>query len=264
MKHFLICLCILLNGVAFSQQWVTHSNPVFHGNYPKPQIGMQYNDPNFGTAVTRITNALTAQQPGIIPNYSKRQAWNAGETYLILQTGGGLFRLYQGEQPYQFIKNLLGVEGEDVFWHPTNPYIIFYNSGSSLYSYNVSTEQSTLIHSFTPYLYANTRGEGNLSDDGRYYAFVGRMTDSTFNSLNVFDITANSVISSLSLPSGIEDLDWISISPSGNYVIEIMRIIFRGDTTVLRYIQGILIFCGKNLSVQVIAISEPMLTEMRY
>lgn len=216
---FFVLINFSVNIISFAQQWVTHHNPVYHGNIPKPETGIQITDPHFGTQIVRITNALSSQLPGIIPNYSKRQAWNVGETYLILQTGSGVFRLYNGESPYQFIKTLQGVEGEDVFWHPSDPNTIIYNDGNTLYSYNVSAGQSTLIKTFSPYLYANTRGEGNLSADGRYYAFVGRMTDSTFNSLNVYDFTTNSIVSTFQLPANIEDLDWVSISPSGNYVI---------------------------------------------
>jgi hypothetical protein len=137
----------------------------------------------------------------------------------MLQSGNGIFRLYSGEAPYQFIKILQNVEGEDVFWHPTNPNVIIYNNGNTLYSYNVTTEQSTLIKEFGTYLYANTRGEGNLSNDGRYYAFVGRYTDTTFNTLNVYDFNTNTVISSLTLPNTLADFDWVSISPLGNYVV---------------------------------------------
>lgn len=207
---------LILNS---SAQWVTHHNPVYQGSIPKPSVGTTFTDPHFGTQVTRITDARSLHLPGIIPNYSKRQAWNVGETYLILQTGEGIFRLYNGESPYQFVRVLQGVEGEDVFWHPTDPNKIIYNNGNSLYSYSLISNQSTLVHSFSNYLYANTRGEGNLSNDGRYYAFVGRYTDTTFNTLNVYDFSTNNIISSLNLPANLADFDWVSISPLGNYVV---------------------------------------------
>lgn len=200
-------------------QWVTHQNPLYQGNMLKPFVYVQFTDPHFGTQITRITDARSSHLPGIIPQYSKRQAWNVGETYLILQTGGGIFRLYNGETPYQFIRVLDGVEGEDVFWHPTDPNRIIYNDGNTLHSYNINTNQSSVIYSFSNYLYANSRGEGNLSNDGRYYAFVGRYTDTTFNTLNVFDFNTNSIISTMQLPSNLADLDWVSISPFGNYVV---------------------------------------------
>jgi hypothetical protein len=186
---------------------------------PKPSAGVSYTDPHFGTQITRITDARASHLPGIIPQYSKRQAWNVGETHLMLQTGSGIFRLYNGETPYQFIRVLQGVEGEDVFWHPTDPNRIIYNDANTLHSYNITTNQSTVIYSFSNYLFANTRGEGNLSNDGRYYAFCGRYTDSTYNTLNVFDFTSNSIISSMQLPANLADLDWVSISPLGNYVV---------------------------------------------
>jgi len=216
--NIIFFLVFLLRPV-YPQQWITIQNPIFQGNHPKPSVEIPFTDPDFGTQITRITDAGSTHLPGIIPQYSKRQAWNVGETYLILQSGDGVFRLYNGESPYQFIRILQGVEGEDVFWHPTDANKIIYNNGNTLYSYNVSANQSTLIHSFSNYLYANTRGEGNLSNDGRYYAFVGQLTDTTFNTLNVYDFNPNTIISTLQLPVNTVDFDWVSISPLGNYVV---------------------------------------------
>jgi len=209
---------IIFINLSLYSQWVTHHNSVPQPNLPKPVVGSTFTDPKFHTYVTRVTDARSLGIPGIIPNYSKRQAWNSDESLLLLQTGSGVFRLYNGAA-YQFIRELPSVEGEDVFWHPINPDVIYYNPGNSLYSFNISTNQSTLIRTFSNYLWANTRGEGNLSSDGRYYAFAGRFTDTTFNYLVVFDIQTNTIVSTLTLPSNLTDFDWVSISPSGNYVV---------------------------------------------
>lgn len=213
----LFALLLLLSEFAYSQ-FVTHHNPVFAPNIPRPSAGVTFADPKFNSFVTRITDARSSGKPGIIPIYSKRQAWNKDESLLILQTGDGIIRLYNGTN-YQFIKELTGVEGEDVYWHPVNPSVIIYNPSNALYSYDVNTSQSTLITTFSSYLWANTRSEGNLSNDGRYYAFLGRYTDTTFNVLHVYDFQTNSIISTMNLPPNVEDVDWVSISPSGNYVV---------------------------------------------
>ena len=201
-------------------QWVTHHDPVFQPNIPKPSVGVAITDPKFGTALTRLSNARELGYAGIVPQYSKRQAWNVDESLMLLFTGDGRTLLYDGET-YQFIKEIGGVGGEDVFWHPTNPEIIIYAQDNALYSYNVKTETTTQIRSFAGYTFTNTRGEGNLSRDGRYYAFVGQVYDTTthFRDIVVYDITADSVISKLELPLTLSDFDWVSISPLGNYVV---------------------------------------------
>src|SRR3990167_6529523 len=97
----IICIIVFFNTSLYSQ-WVTHHNPVPQPNLPKPVVGVTFTDPKFHTYVTRITDARSLSIPGIIPNYSKRQAWNSDESLLLLQTGSGVFRLYNGTT-YQFI-----------------------------------------------------------------------------------------------------------------------------------------------------------------
>jgi hypothetical protein len=217
----LIFLFLLFNSCSIVHaQWVTHHDPVFQPNIPKPSVGMPITDPKFGTTLTRLSNARESGYAGIVPQYSKRQAWNVDESLMLLFTGDGRTLLYNGET-YQFIKEINGVGGEDVFWHPTNPEIIIYAQDNALYSYNVKTETTTQIRSFDDYTFINTRGEGNLSRDGRYYAFVGQVydTETHFRDIVVYDIVADSIISKLALPPTLTDFDWVSISPLGNYVV---------------------------------------------
>jgi hypothetical protein len=188
----------------------------------KPQVGTTIKDPVFGTRVMRVADARANKVAGIFPDYAKRQAWNADESLLLLRTGDGNALLYDGAS-YQFRKELDGVGGEDVFWHPTNPNLILYNPDNTLYAFNVVTGEQKKLFEFTSYTYANTRGEGNLSRDGRYLAVVGQTYDPrtsvvTFKDLIVFDLTANQITAKLSLPK-LENFDWVSISPLGNYVV---------------------------------------------
>lgn len=172
----------------------------------------------------RLTDARSAGIHGLFPDYSKRQAWNSDESLLILRSGMGDTYLFNG-QTYQFIKILDSVGGEDVFWHPSNPDIVLYNPDSILYSYNVTNDLVTQIHIFETYTWANTRGEGNPSNDGRYYALVGQRYnfetgEVIFHDLIVFDLQENQIVSTMPLPhEQLNDFDWITISPSGNYVV---------------------------------------------
>lgn len=190
---------------------------------PKPNVGVALNDPSFGARMMRITDARAMKASGIVPEYSKRQAWNADEALLLLRSGDGNALLFDGAT-YQFKRILDGVGGEDVFWHPTNPALILYNPDNTLYSYNVLTAERKKLYTFGDYTFANTRGEGNLSRDARYYALVGQLYDAraavlTFKNLLVFDLASNQISAKLSLPNTLQDFDWVSISPRGNFVI---------------------------------------------
>ncbi|MCL4511192.1 MAG: T9SS type A sorting domain-containing protein [Bacteroidetes bacterium] len=223
-------------------QWVTNHNAMPQPNVPVPSVGVVFTDPSFGTEVARITDARASGAPGIVPQYSKREAWNADESLMLLFTGEGTALLYDG-QSYKFKKALDYVGGEDVFWHPTNPSIILFSQDSVLYSFNVVTDELKQIHVFKGYTWANTRSEGNLSRDGRYYAFVGQVYDTVthFRDIVVYDITSDTLIAKMPLPQTLEGFDWVSVSPLGNYVV-----VDYATTNVGRY-QGVEVY-GKNLN----------------
>ncbi len=228
MKGKVSTLVSFLAGASFnltpvSAQWVTTHDPLAQPDLPKPTVFTPYVDQKFGTTVERITNARFMGFPGIVPQYSKRQAWNSDESLMITLSCDGRILLLNGTT-YEYVKTLNGVGGEDIFWHPTNSSLIYYCPDSVLSVYNVETDQQTEVHAFTEYSFANTRGEGNLSNDGRYYAFVGVMYngttgETTFKDLVVYDISANSIIKKMPLPGSLADFDWVSISPLGNYVV---------------------------------------------
>jgi len=219
---------LMIIGFSFSQvllgQFVTNHNAIFQGDIAQPLPGVQMTDPNFHTPKVRLTDARSAGIHGLFPDYSKRQAWSSDESLMMLRTGSGETYLYNG-QNYQFIKVLEGVGGEDVFWHPSNPDLILYNPDSVLYSYNAVTDEVHQLHAFESYTWANTRGEGNISNDGRYYAVVGQIYNYStgeviFHDLIMYDIQEDRVVSTLPLPQDqLSDFDWVSISPLGNYVV---------------------------------------------
>lgn len=203
-------------------QFVTSHESLPQPEISKPLVGVQFTDSVFGTTIQRLTDARAAGVDGVFPDYSKRQAWNADETLLLLRTGDGNALLYEG-RTYQFLKRL-DVGGEDVFWHPTNPLLLYYNPDNALHSYHVFTGEDVILHTFAAYDFANTRGEGNLSNDGRYYALVGQNYNQQtgevrFQDLILFDLVLNQVVKTLALPENLPDFDWVSISPGGNFVV---------------------------------------------
>jgi hypothetical protein len=215
---------LVLPGTTLQAQFISHHNPVYQGIQDKPMVGVQITDPAFQNYVTRLTDARKDSIPGLFPDYSKRQAWNSDESLMILRSASGDAYLFNG-QNYGFMRQLDGVGGEDVFWHPSDPDILYQSLDSILYRYRVSSGESEPVHIFSDYTWANTRGEGNLSNDGRYYACLGQSYnyatgEVTFKDLLVYDIQEERVISTHALPAGqVNDFDWISISPLGNFVV---------------------------------------------
>lgn len=221
---FLTSFAVIINTGISKAQWISHHKPVFQGIVPQPAAGVPITDLKFRTSVIRITDARSLNLKGIVPVYSKRQAWNSDESYLLLaDNGNGNVRLYNGIS-YQFIGNLPDVSGEDIFWSPADPDLIYFNPDSVLNTYRISTGQINKLYAFTLYSFANTRGEGNLSNDGKYYAIAGQhynytTGDVTISDILVFDIQSNAVIKTIPLPGNLTDFDWVSISPLGNYVV---------------------------------------------
>jgi len=223
------CFSVVIIGLFLPRiatgQFVTHHNAIFQGEIAQPLPGVPFTDPNFQTPVVRLTDARARSINGLFPDYAKRQAWNSDESLMILRSAYSDAFLFNGKS-YEFIKVLEGVAGDDVFWNPVKPDEIIYNQGDSiLHRYNVTTDERTQIHSFAPFNFVNTLGEGNLSMDGKYYAAAERYYnfetgEVTFHDLIVYDLQEDRIVSTHLLPQGqLADFDWISISPLGNYVV---------------------------------------------
>ncbi len=121
----------------------------------KPGYLNPYRDPTFNTRVVRISNTLFGQV--VKPMYSTIQSWNADESLLILYHTGvernGHY-LYDGKN-YSPIGKLDILTGniEEVFWHHTDPDILYYISAlfshyGSLMEYNVRTQTAVELANF--------------------------------------------------------------------------------------------------------------------
>jgi hypothetical protein len=210
-------------ALAVPAQIITNHDALPQPDLPKPQKLALFTEPVFGSTMVRITDARLDNQPGAFPQYAKRQAWNADESLMLLTCDDGSFSLYDGTT-YRRVKSMAPVGGEDVFWHPTRKEIVLYNPGNEMRQYNVLTDDDALVVSMPEFYFAHTRGEGNLSRDGRYYACYGCDYDEATGELLprafvVVDLDAKTEISRFTLTNSLDDFDWISISPLGNYVV---------------------------------------------
>jgi hypothetical protein len=202
-----------------SAQFITGHQAHFQATITQPSAGNNCMDPVFKTHIKRITNASNSGMDGIFPDYSKREAWNADESLLMLRSGNGAVHIYNGSL-YQFIKTVPDIDGvQDIYWHPKDPKTIYYILDNVFYSMNVETLATKALHTFSKYTYISTRAEGNMSNDGHYIALCGYDADFKPIDFFVYDIFSNSIHSSMSVSGKVSDFDWISVSPLGHYVL---------------------------------------------
>ncbi len=181
----------------------------------QPGYKQSYIDPVFGTKVTRISDPSMGGNEWSWQNtYSKTPAWNSDMTKIVL--GYGSFIL--DATTYNVI-SFSGIRDE-ARWSSVDPNIIFYISGggsggNQFRKLNVTTGADILLHTF-PQNIGMGPGEGNLSvGDGWVVLTHG-------TSATLYDIQNNVVVATRNVGNDAAGvLDWISMSPSGNYIVAI-------------------------------------------
>lgn len=215
---FIVCISA---NYGFSQTYPDQvPNSECYGNYQPPSNDMpaylQWFDADLSDSrIMRIGDkeAFGVTNNRIRHNYSKDQVWNAD---------GSLIKL--SAQPAAILD---GVTGEFLYWanipgygrwSHTDPTIIYgaTSSTNALQQYSTVTNQRTNIKTFNEYDSIDFGyGEGNLSNDDRYIGLIGR--NGNTRTAFVYDIPNDIIVGSMVLPSG--DLDWFSVSQSGEYAV---------------------------------------------
>ena len=116
----------------------------------KPALAQTVIDPQFGTTLRRITAvAAVGANPAIVPLYSTVSAWNADESRLILYHVGIGHELYDGHT-YRFIRvlDITPADIEQVYWHTSDPDVLFYVTGNQLIRYHVGSGLRETVHTF--------------------------------------------------------------------------------------------------------------------
>ena len=122
-------------------------------------------DPEFGTTIRRVSDV----GPGgvIKPMYSTISGGNADESRLILYEVDGGHRLHDGKT-YAFL-GMLDIDPADleqVYWHTTDPDVLFYVSGKTLVRYHVGTQTKEPLHTF-----ASCAGDASGGDDPMFMSW---------------------------------------------------------------------------------------------
>lgn len=216
------CANFYTAGFALPQGQLTSTVPAL----AKPVKGTAYRDPVHGTCGIRVTDHANEAPSGFARHdYSRRQAFNADQTYLIVNAMNGFWHLYSAVN-MQFIRTLSGPAGDaELQWHPTNPKVLYYvdtNGGMVLRQLDVDTNVTTSAANFAGKLpWADvarvwTKSEGTPSADGRYWCLMAETSAFAIRGVFVYDLQTQTVVGTKSLTARP---DHTSMSASGRWCV---------------------------------------------
>jgi hypothetical protein len=164
----------------------------------KPAVGQPVTEPQFGTTIRRVTAvAPGGDNPAIVPMYTTMSAWNADESLLLLfSVAAGEHQLYDGKT-YAFVKalDINPADVEQVFWHTSDPDILFYTEGTNFIVYHVAAGKKEVRTTFDFCSDPVTNGSDPMFtswDSGRIGLACGAQ-------VFIYDIAANKVLGSKAL-----------------------------------------------------------------
>ena len=217
----LLPLGILLNcGAILAQD--TSSGVMIPPNYDSfipPAVGQNTPDPAFGTAVTRVSNALATSNSDrggsltwIQNEYSTASAFNNDNSRFIL-LHESYFALYDGGTGLYIADLPLQINASsEPRWSRSDLVTIYYHSGNQLLSYNTSTGGTNVVHAFSQYGSISGLGEMDISRDGDHFVYVG---DNRF--AFVYQISTDTVYPALDMSGN--PVDSVYITPNNEMLV---------------------------------------------
>ncbi len=193
----------------------------------KPTKGIAVHEPNFHTCLVRATSHATEPPNTFARNdYSRRQAFNANNSYFIVYSNG-TWHLYDANS-LAHVRELTTMGGDaEPQWHPTDPNTLYYlptNGGTKLLKVDVRNNTASTVVDFVgrlPSWAANadhiwTRSEGSPSADGRYWGFLVYTANWDMLGYIVWDLQQNQLAGSRATNA---PQDNASMSASGRWFI---------------------------------------------
>ncbi len=218
---------------------------------PRPEKGVAFRDPVFGTKITRITDA-PVDVPGrhfnyAQPGYPKHDIENADGTKLIIQSfSGSGWSIWNAKPPFNKLHDispkLVGWGSPlDIRWSMKNPRLLYYAYLSKLWQYDMDTKEATVVHDFSqeyparvgekyPRCSPSMEEEGTQSDNDRYWPITIKCYDPSrkekkldpwYQAAQVlFDLDKQQIVSALQAGDpDFKHANAIMVSPLGNYLI---------------------------------------------
>lgn len=200
-----------------------------------PTVGEPFYDVRFQTVLTRVT-----QVDGISGRheYSRFDPFNCDQSLVALLFGGDSdWRIYRAQTfPYNQAANLtMTVRSiKEPRWDPADPQLLWYLQDFKIVTVNVFTGQETTVKDFSvdptigqiisaeADLYRiTTKDEGEPSSDRRYWALLLQGTQEDYRVRYVFtwDRGTDQVLGVYQIPAQEASIDWVGMSPKGNWVL---------------------------------------------
>lgn len=218
---------------------------------PRPEKGLAFRDPVFGTRITRITDA-PVDVPGRHSSYAqagypKHDIENADGTKLIIQNfSGSGWSIWSAQSPFNKLHDispkLIGWGSQiDARWSMINPDLLYYTYLKKFWQYDVNKKKAVSVYDFSmdfpsrptekyPWCIPTLEEEGTQSDDNRYWPFTIKCYDPSRSTLKLdpwyqaaqvlFDLHNKQIVAVLKAgDSEFRHANAIMISPLGNYLI---------------------------------------------
>lgn len=197
-------------------------------NLPEPIPRKPYQDPVFGNCVVRVTDrhhdlSSVDTSRGLKNEYSRVQAFNSDGRLILLRGTEATWYIYDSSALRPLVK--LPFDGAvDPRWSSQDPMVIHYFDETRLMAFDLKADTTTLIHDFSKdfpnadLASVSTRHEGSPSQDGRYWGLMAQNKDWEAVALMVYDQQLNTIVAKRDI-SGSPELDSVTISPLGNYLL---------------------------------------------
>ncbi len=199
--------------------------------WTRPALLTSATDPAYGTPIRRMTSADGTRFDR--NTYSRRQAENANGTRFLTYHGDAAYRVY--DRVSGDLVRILNIhpDGEPQ-WHPTDPDLVRHIAGSNasvgdltyLETDVVTGEQRTIADlttrirtTFPAAAYLADRAEGSPSADGNRLAWIVYDDNEDAIGIVTYDLAANRILGSAVPDASAGPLDWVSASPTGDYVM---------------------------------------------
>ena len=199
-------------------------------SWKKPALGQSYDDPAYGTKVTRVTSADGTRFNR--NTYSRREAENANGTMFMTYHGSAAYHVY--DVASNDLVAALDVHPDgDPQWHPGEPTIIRHTTGANSYVGSLTLQETDVATGTTKTVadltsrvkaalpgaaYLTDRAEGSPSEDGNRHAWMVYNAAEDPIGVVSYDLASDTVLGTTTI-GGSPKVDWVSMSPSGKYVV---------------------------------------------
>ena len=220
------CLAMVLFVSVVTAQSIKTDRGVYPEPAPPilPPAGGTFVDPVFGTTLLRVTDSLDGADNH--QSYSYWPGFNKNAALLYISSVGGTPTLYDFDTVHVSISNKRNLfqsnpvgdgapNGEDAIWSGLHTNIMLCHTGQKLYSYNVTTNQYTLIRDFSiayPNIYL---WQMSRSMNDSVFAFTYK-ENVNYTNVGYLDYRASNNHSDTShLPT----LDEVQVDETGDYLV---------------------------------------------